>query len=163
MLMNRLADGDRAAFEPLFYALYPRAVRLARKRVLGALAEDVAQSALLKVFARSSEFTKNKPVLPWFYGIVANEVRSVWRREARLARPIAEGDNERSPEDEALEAELGRALQTSHDALAKSDREAIEAMLGYRERPAIDDATFRKRVSRAVARLRSLAVGFYGD
>ncbi len=163
MLMNRLVDGDRAAFEPLFHALYPRALRLARRQT-GSLAEDVAQSAMLKVFSRSSEFTKNKPVLPWFYAVVANEVRSVWRREARLARPVEANDKGiLSPEDEALEAELARVLQASHRALGKADREAIEALLGHRARPSIDDATFRKRVSRAIARLRALVAGFYED
>lgn len=164
MLMNRLADGDRAAFEPLFHALRPRALRLARSRVSGSLAEEVAQAALLNVFARASEFTKNRPVLPWFYAIVANEVRSAWRREQRLARPVTPDDTHAaSPEDEALAAEIVRALDVSHDALSPSDRDALEAMLGRKGRPPVADAAFRKRVSRATARLRALVEAFYGD
>src|SRR5271169_2868791 len=54
-LMDRLADGDRAAFDPLYTALRPRAVRLARARLGDAHAEDVAQAVLLRVFARASE------------------------------------------------------------------------------------------------------------
>jgi RNA polymerase sigma-70 factor (ECF subfamily) len=164
MLMNRLADGDRTAFEPLFHNLRPRAVRLARARVSGPLAEEVAQAALLNVFARASEFTKNRPVLPWFYAIVANEVRGAWRREQRLTRPVAADEGHAaSPEDEALAAEIVRALEMSHDALSASDRDALEAMLGRKTRPHIADAAFRKRVSRATARLRSLVEAFYGD
>ena len=59
-LMARLAQGERAAFDPLFRALEARARRLARARVDAASASDVAQSALLKVFARAHEFTPGR-------------------------------------------------------------------------------------------------------
>jgi RNA polymerase sigma-70 factor (ECF subfamily) len=67
--MALLADGDRAAFDPLFRALYPRALRLAVARLGDDRGADAAQSALTKLFARASEFAAGRAVLPWFYAI----------------------------------------------------------------------------------------------
>jgi RNA polymerase sigma-70 factor (ECF subfamily) len=64
--MARLAGGDRSAFEALYTALRPRAIRLAEMRVGAANAHDVAQTALLNVFARASEFSPGRPCLPWW-------------------------------------------------------------------------------------------------
>src|SRR6187401_3131830 len=83
-LMSRLAGGDRSAFDALYQALRPRALRLVTMRLGAGHAADVAQSALLNVFARASEFERGKPCLPWFYAVVANEIRSARRRDARL-------------------------------------------------------------------------------
>lgn len=79
-LMNRLADGDRTAFAPLFEALYPRALGVARRRLGEMDAEDVAQRTMTAVFARALEFTPGRPVLPWFYAIAANETHTIARR-----------------------------------------------------------------------------------
>lgn len=84
-LMARLARGDRSAFDALYAALLPRAERLAAVRVGGSEAADVAQNALLRVFARASEFEPDRPCLPWFYAIVANEVRGANRQRAPCA------------------------------------------------------------------------------
>jgi RNA polymerase sigma-70 factor (ECF subfamily) len=158
-LMGRLAAGDRAAFEPLFQALHPRAVRFARGRLPAASADDVAQNALLKVFAHAARFAPGRPALPWFYAIVANEIRAA-RRQSRgyTALDAGEGDSaeERSHEDELLERELLRALERAIDSLDQASAEAIQAQLGRDPRPQLTSSTFRKRVSRAYARLRLL-------
>jgi RNA polymerase sigma-70 factor (ECF subfamily) len=160
-LMARLADGDRAAFDPLFRALHPRALRLARGRLAPDLADDAAQSALLRVFARASEFEAGRPALPWFYAVVANEVRGVARRrsatgdEAALAAIPADDD----PEQELLERELRRALAAAIEALDASAAACIGSLLGDRPRPDIAPAAFRKRVSRVYAQLRLLLGG----
>src|SRR4051812_6169115 len=82
--MARLAQGDRTAFDPLFRALHPRALRFARVRLGPDRANDAAQSALMNVFARASEFSAGRPMLPGFYAIILNEVRALSR--ARAAR-----------------------------------------------------------------------------
>lgn len=157
-LMGRLAAGDRGAFEPRFHALYPRALRFAQRRLSAAAAEDVAQSALLKVFAHASRFVPGRSALPWFYAIVANEIRSV-RREAR-APLVTDAEHEAqeggSHEDQLLERELLRALERAIDSLDDASAEAIRAQLGHGVRPELTSPTFRKRVSRAYARLRLL-------
>ncbi|HEY6877545.1 MAG TPA: RNA polymerase sigma factor [Polyangiales bacterium] len=163
-LMARLAEGDRTAFEPLFQALHPRALRLARAKVDTSSAGDVAQCALLKVFARASEFTPGRPVLPWFYAVVANELRSHLRRQQRVV--VMESIEIRADDDleaQLLERELSRALERAIEQLDREAAEAIYAMLERGERPQIDPVAFRKRVSRAYARLRLLFGGHHAD
>lgn len=163
-LMARLAEGDRSAFEPLFRALHPRALRLARAKLDAASAGDVAQCALLKVFARASEFTPGRPVLPWFYAVVANELRSHLRRQQRVVvMESIEISTDDDLEAQLLERELSRALERAIEQLDGEAAEAIHAMLERGERPRIDPVAFRKRVSRAYARLRLLFGGHHAD
>jgi RNA polymerase sigma factor (sigma-70 family) len=165
-LMARLSDGDRSAFDPLFRAFHPRAIRLARLRLSEADALDAAQSALERVFARASEFTPGRPALPWFYAVAANEVHSVARRVRASSARSAEGEAaERvrgpdDPEQELAKAELRAAVRDAVDTLDPTSSAAIAALLGddepLRPYPAISPAAHRKRVSRAYARLRHL-------
>jgi RNA polymerase sigma factor (sigma-70 family) len=159
-LMDRLVDGDRSAFEPLYRALHPRAVRFATMRLGSAAAEDVAQSALQRVFARAAEFERGRPVLPWFYAITANEIRAA----ARQARPVeALGDEAIAADDPEVELGAREALQALERAISALDEdsaEAIRAVLDRGPRPDVSPATFRKRVSRAYARLRAVLGSF---
>lgn len=160
-LLARLANGDRTAFDPLYAALRPRAERLAHMK-LGDMASDAALSALMKVFARASEFEPGRPCLPWFYGIVANEIQAARRRSARLVpRDGIEIASDDDPEKEMIRRELLRALELAIEQADESD--AIAAMLGRAPMPAIPAATFRKRVSRAYAKLRLLLGGSHGS
>ncbi|HEY0465934.1 MAG TPA: RNA polymerase sigma factor [Polyangiaceae bacterium] len=162
-LMDRLARGDRSAFDPLYVALQPRALRLAQLRLGAALAKDVAQSALLRVFSRASEFEPGRPCLPWFYAIVANEIRSAKRGAARyvLDPSASEGliDEAQNAEAKLVTRELERALQLAVDALDAESAKALRAMLGLEPMPDLHPATFRKRVSRAYAKLRLIFGG----
>ncbi len=161
-LMDRLADGDRAAFDPLFRALWPRALAAGKRRLEASSASDAAQATMMKLFARAPEFTRGAPVLPWFYAIVANEIRAVMRRAkpevpVDESLPTADGD----PEGLAVERELRAALAQAVQSLDAPSAEAIAVLLGEAARPAIDEAAFRKRVSRAYAKLRVLLGGHH--
>jgi RNA polymerase sigma-70 factor (ECF subfamily) len=161
-LMSRLATGDRAAFAPLYAALRPRAIRVATMRLGVHQAADVAQSALLKVFARASEFTAGRPCLPWFYAIVANEIRSAERAAGRLVPAVVADDalvDERHAETLLVERELERALELAMQSLDADAMNAVGALLGRTTAPDISPAAFRKRVSRAYCRLRLLLRG----
>jgi DNA-directed RNA polymerase specialized sigma24 family protein len=119
-LMARLSRGDRSAFDPLYAALRPRAVRLARARLGEGSAGDIAQAALLDVFARASEFTAGKPCLPWFYAIVANEIQARRRRDGRLVlgeEPTETAFDGADPEAQVMKRELERALDLAVGAL----------------------------------------------
>ena len=164
-LMARLADGDRAAFEPLFVALHPRALRAARSRVGVSLAPDIAQATLMKLFAHAGDFTPGRAVLPWFYAVLANELRAARRVEAparaERASDGAELADESEGADEALvRRELEVALVRAVSELDEVSADAIAALLGREERPAVTPQVFRKRVSRAYARLRILLGGY---
>ena len=161
-LMSRLARGDRSAFVPLYEALHPRATRLVVMRLGPASAPDVAQAALLNVFARASDFSPGRPCLPWFYAIVANEIRSARRRDARLVASDIDEDalvDDRDAEGILIARELERAVEVAVDALDAESANAIRALLGRAALPVISPATFRKRVSRAYSKLRLLLGG----
>src|SRR5215470_3388014 len=79
-----LAGGDRSAFHPVFTLCWPvvRSFTLALLR--GAPeAEDAAQEALLRVFARASEFDPRRAALPWVLGIAFHQCRTQRRRWQR--------------------------------------------------------------------------------
>ncbi len=156
-LMDRLSDGDRGAFQPLYEALRPRAVRFARSRVGEHHAEDAAQATLLRVFSRAAEFERGRSVLPWFYAIAANEIRAIARKKS------VEIEDDRAPaidpEAELCEREIARALERAIADLDEDCAQAILAVLERGPRPDAAPATFRKRVSRAYARLRIIMGG----
>ncbi|HYR19577.1 MAG TPA: sigma factor [Myxococcales bacterium] len=116
--MCRLAEGDREAFEPVFAALWPvlRAFA-ARALTVPAEAEDAAQSALIKVFARAAEFDPLREALPWALGIAAYECRTL--RKSRARRRVGgradgfaglhAGRDSRSPGDGARDGPRGNA------------------------------------------------------
>jgi RNA polymerase sigma-70 factor (ECF subfamily) len=163
--MARLADGDRTVFEPLFAALHPRAVALARLRLDASDADDAAQQALVRVFARASEFTPGRPALPWFYAIAANEIHGVVRRRARArsresnVEAAEQIDTKGDPEAVLLEAELRTSVRSAIGELDDESAQAIRALLGDEPRPAALPPALRKRVSRAYARLRVILGG----
>jgi DNA-directed RNA polymerase specialized sigma24 family protein len=167
-LMGRLAQGERDAFEPLFRALHPRALRFACARLGSDRGADAAQAALVRVFARASEFTPGRPVLPWFYAIVANEARALARRggagrqQAEHAAAAAWAVEPENPERLLVERELQRALERAVTSLDDASAETIAVLLGRSVGPEITAPAFRKRVSRAYARLRLLLGGFHG-
>ena len=164
--MARLSRGDRSAFDPLYEALRPRALRLARARLDDVSAGDVAQAALLNVFARASEFTPGRPCLPWFYAIVANEIQARRRRDGRLVLGDEPAENgaadEPDPEAQVIQRELERALDLAVGALDDVSANAVRAMLGLTPMPEVAPATYRKRLSRAYGRLRLLLGGDHG-
>ena len=162
--MSRLAGGDRDAFDPLFRALWPRALAAAGRRLEAHAAADAAQSAMERVFSRAAEFRAGSPVLPWFYAVLANEVRAVARgsrghAQMEAARSVTGGDD---PEGLSVDRELREALSRAIDSLEAASAEAIAALLGEKERPNIGDTAYRKRLSRAYAKLRVL-LGAYRE
>ena len=163
-LMDRLASGDRDAFEPLYLALWPRAIGAARRRLEPEVATDAAQTAMLRVFARAAEFRAGSPVLPWFYAVVANEVRAAQRGAGKHA-PLDEASvvpAADDPERELVDRELREILANAVESLDPQSAQVIAALLGRGERPDVDDVVFRKRVSRAYAKLRIL-LGAYRE
>lgn len=158
-LLERLADGDRAAFGPAFALLWPRlrafAVRLAGEED----GEDAAQSALLKVFSRASDYDAAREPLPWALGIAAWECRTLrrWRQRRREegapTLAMATAADLPSPEDAAIDRDLRVAAEAVLGTLRPIDVETITSIAtGHR---AVGGATFRKRAERALTRFRA--------
>ena len=157
-LLVRLADGDRAALHPAFARVSPLVHAFcARARGGAPDAADTAQEALLRVFSRLGELDPSRDAVAWTLGVAAWECRTArtraGRRSARETPGEADAADARpSPETAAIERELLDAACEVLGTLRPSDAETIlEAMGGERE----PGARFRKRLSRALERLRA--------
>jgi RNA polymerase sigma-70 factor (ECF subfamily) len=165
-LLVRLARGDRSALEPTFTALWPILRGFAR-RALGdeTLAEDAAQQAILKVFAQAPNFDASRDGLAWAMAITSYEVRTLRRKaQRRREEPMGEALERpslvRSPEAAIIERDLERAARATLGELGEEDVAVIIAAIDG-SRPS-GDATFRKRLQRALARLRHAWRAKYG-
>lgn len=156
--MSAAADGDRSAIDPLFQALWPLMVGYAT-RFLGdrALAEDAAQEAIVKLFGRLDLFDRERDALTWAMTHATWECRTVRRRIQRRGEqpdpPELADDAPTNHEDR----ELARAALAALDQLPARDREVIAASILDDDelRRALAPAAFRKRLERALARLRT--------
>jgi RNA polymerase sigma-70 factor (ECF subfamily) len=157
--LTGLARGERAAFDPLFRRLWPLLRGFARRFLPAEEADDAAQEALLRIFRRASEFDPARDALSWVLGIAAWQVRTHRTKARRRREDVAETLLERedpaaSPEDRAVAAELAAALDRALAQLPPSDATTLIAY-ARGERPDLPGPTFRKRVERALERLRS--------
>src|SRR5260370_28614747 len=156
--MLRIADGDRSAFSAVYKALWPVLRAFVIRQLPPSDSEDVAQEALLKVLGRASDFDPEREALTWALGIAAFEVRTARKRVARrkeeLTDPPASGVDAVSSEEAAMvDRELQAAALEVLGTLRPSDVETLQSVLSGRS-PPIHRATFRKRVERALKRLR---------
>ncbi len=158
--LTALARGEREAFDPLFRRLWPLLRGFARRCLPEADADDAAQEALLRVFSRASEFDARRDALTWVLAITAWQIRTQ-RTRARRSREDARAsppeipDATPSPESAAIAAERTATLGAVLSGLSPMD---VETLLAYArgDRPDLPAATFRKRLERALARLRAL-------
>ena len=157
--LTALAEGDRTAFEALYRRLWPLVRGLARRCLPAAEAEDAAQEALLRLFSRASEFDVKRDALSWVLGIAAWQIRTHQTRARRRREEPSENAPERldgapSPEAAAIASDTRAALERALAGLSPSDAATLIAY-ARGERPELPGATFRKRVARALDRLRS--------
>jgi RNA polymerase sigma-70 factor (ECF subfamily) len=133
-LMARTAQGDGRAFRTLAGRHAGRALGLAR-RILGseALAEEIVQDALLRVWINAPRWRPEAAFRTWLYRIVINLCLNAKRRAPELPLAAAEHMADSAPgADAQLEAaERGRRLAAAIDALPARQRAAIA--LTYQE------------------------------
>ena len=157
--MVRFADGDRAAFQPLFDALWPVLLAFTSRALdRAADAEDAAQAAMLKVFSRIADFDRARDGASWALGIAGYEVMTVRKQRARrreigaaaLGAVEQEGAN---VEEHAMADELRRSVLAIVGELPERDRAALAYAFAGDQPPT--DETSRKRRFRAIERLRA--------
>jgi RNA polymerase sigma-70 factor (ECF subfamily) len=157
--MLRLAEGDRAAFGSLYAALHPVLVRWCT-RLLDSSAdgEDAAQSALLRLFGAAVDFDGTSDVLPWALAFGTSECRTLRRQRSRnretSGMDFAVPDPRAGPEALAVHNDLRRALLDVLSGLQPEDVETLAAALEWTPRPPVAPPTFRKRLERAMRRMR---------
>src|SRR5438046_2896831 len=82
-LAVRFAEGDRAAFDPLFAKLWPVVRAFVARSLPDADVEDAAQEAIVKVFARIADFDPRRDASAWALTIASFEVLTVRKRRTR--------------------------------------------------------------------------------
>jgi len=157
--MTDAADGDRGAIDPLFHELWPIAVSYAT-RFLGdaTLAEDCAQDALVRLFGQLDRYERGRDALTWALTLVTWQCRTA-RRKVTRRNETPEIIDERVIDGAALAVEraLVRAAVATLSSLEPRDIEVIAAAISDDDelRCRLAPATFRKRLERAVTRLRT--------
>ncbi|HEY0466729.1 MAG TPA: sigma factor [Polyangiaceae bacterium] len=161
-LMARLAEGDRAAFTPVFRMLWPRVHRLCLQLLhSNADADDAAQQAMERILSRASEYDPDRAALPWALGIAGWECRSLRRRQFRRREHLDDTspepqDGKPGADDALATRDLVRAAMAALGTLTAADQETLLAT--YLENgapPSVGGATLRKRRERALTRLRA--------
>jgi RNA polymerase sigma-70 factor (ECF subfamily) len=163
-----LAHGDHRAAVALCARTHGASLGRLCMSLLGAQSEadEAVQETLLAAYDAFGQYRAEGSVRAWLFGIArricARRVETRVRREQRLR--LVHGD-EGIPGADTLLAARRDAERVRHalDQLKPSERDAVvlrfERDLSFREVGAacgVDEATARKRVSRAVERLRSL-------
>jgi len=157
--MVQFADGERAAFQPLFDGLWPVLLAFTSRTLeRTADAEDAAQQAMLKVFSRIADFDRSRDGVSWALGIAGYEVMTVRKQRARR-REASAGALEHAKEHglDVEERMIGDELRESVLALVGELPERDRAALAYALTGAAPsaDETSRKRRFRALERLRA--------
>lgn len=158
-LMARLADGDRAAFTPVFRTLWPKVYRLCQHLLQSSAdAEDAAQQAMEKILSRASEYDAKRSALPWALGIAGWECRTLRKRRSRrreLSEESAPDPQDATPsaDDVLVEGDLIAGAMTALGTLSPNDRETLLATY-FDGASSANGPTLRKRRERALARLR---------
>jgi len=163
--LARLADGDRDAFHPVFVELRPILQRFAGRHLRPEDAEEVAQEALVKVFAHAARFDRDRDALSWALGIAAFEIRTARKRRERHREDALEAtssaeastnppDPSPNPEQAAIARSLDEAMDDALRGLPPLDAETLRAYARDERPPGVAPTTFRKRVERGLARLR---------
>lgn len=79
-----LRAGDEDVFRTVFAELTPGLIRLARRYVSEALAEEVAQETWVAVIDSIDRFEHRSSLKTWIYRIMLNKVRTLAPREAKV-------------------------------------------------------------------------------
>ena len=169
-LLQRIARGDRAAFE-LLYKRYARAVlslalRLLRDR---GRAEDATQETFTAIWRSARSYHPERgPGAPWLFAVARNAI--VDRARARTDIPVEHGEDEPSSETSPPEqAEQHWLAWRVHRALAElPERERTALELAYwsglsqseiAERLDVPLGTVKTRTRAALARLAQMLEG----
>lgn len=161
-LMVRFADGERAAFRPLFDALWPLLLAVTTRGLSGrADAEDAAQRAMLVIFERIVDLERDRDGVAWAVTVAAFEVMTVRRkvtrrREAARAEAalLAVVDAAPAADEQLAAAEVRAAIRAAIGELPARDQEALAVVLADDEMA--PGETPRKRRFRALERLREV-------
>lgn len=173
-LLQRVAQGDRGAFETLYRLYHPRLSRFLFNLVRRPeVVEEVVNDTLLVVWRRPESYRGRSRLSTWIFGIA---YRKALRARSRLDDPAGEPDPDvQASEEPGPEAQLGRgqthtALLGAMSALSADHRAVVHLTyfqeLGYREIAQIMNCpvdTVKTRMFYARRCLKSVLAGSLTD
>ena len=148
-LARQALAGSQQAYQTLVTRYASAAVNMAARFVHDrALADDLAQDAFVRAFARLKTYDPERRFSAWFFQILRNVVIDHLRRRRIAAVSLDElqaggypepptGDPESSPEADAERKELGRALTAALQRIRAEYREVI--VLRYQQGLTVDE------------------------
>jgi RNA polymerase sigma-70 factor (ECF subfamily) len=166
----RLRDGDISGLEELVHRYYIHALRTAYLITRDhALAEDIVQTAFLRVYERIDQFQSGRPFEPWFIRSIVNDALMLERRKQRLSDTLSADEVNLLPtsdptlDEMLLSAETSEALWAALGRLSANQR-AVIVMRYYLDMSELEMATeldcppgtVKSRLHAARQRLRRL-------
>lgn len=148
-LVQQARAGSQPAYRDLVSRYATPAVNLATRMVRDrALAEDLAQEAFARAFERLATYDQQRRFVSWFFQILHNVTIDYLRRkhlptvslddlQEAGALPPAAVSTADSPEAQAEQAALARALDVALGRIRPEYREAV--VLCYREELSIEE------------------------
>jgi RNA polymerase sigma-70 factor, ECF subfamily len=148
-LVQQALAGSQPAYRDLVSRYAKPAVSLATRMVRDrALAEDLAQEAFVRAFERLATYDQQRRFASWFFQILHNITIDYLRRKHLLtislddlqeagAVPPAAVSTADSPEAQAEQAALARALDVALACIRPEYREAV--VLCYREELSVEE------------------------
>ncbi len=185
-VVDRLREGDEAAFDQVFHLYKDMVYTLALKLLTDKTdSMDVTQEVFLTLFRKIESFRGECSLKTWLYRVAVNEAANRnrwwnrrWRdRTVSLNLPVRTGEErppeppggEPSPVRECFSAELRRALNVGLQRLPFDQKVAVILRdvegLGYEEISAVTGAnlgTVKSRIARGRERLRGLLEEYRG-
>src|SRR5919197_3228485 len=129
-LLQRIADGDTAAFDILYRRfvrpLYGLALRMLRDR---SRAEDAVQETFTAIWRSAASYRPERgPGAPWLYAVARNAIvdRARARREATFADPPEAPSPEAGPEERTQSAYVSWRVHRAVEDLPSHEREVVE-------------------------------------
>lgn len=133
--MERYANGDDAAFEPLYDGLAPRLLAfLMRQTRDRARAEDVVQQTMLQIHRHRGRFQPGAQVIPWAFAIARRLLIDQHRRSGREVLSKKDDDDsslllaalDAPADDVAIAKEIAVRLDQELQRLPENQRVAFE-------------------------------------
>lgn len=169
ILLSRVASGDREAFARIF-AAYAGKVKgyLLRLGAPGAVAEDLAQDAMVAVWRRAASFDATKAkASTWIFVIARNAWIDKLRREKtelayRSVTIVSEESDEESPDDAAMRGQTEEQVSAAMATLSEEQQQVVRLSF-FEDRPHSEIAerlslplgTVKSRLRLALIKLRA--------
>lgn len=96
VLVDRIRNGDRAAFEAIYQRYFKRIYAYLDKRLRNrADSEETTQEVFINVFSSIDGFRGEAPFAAWIFGLTRRTLAARFKRKRHPMVPLAEDDDDR--------------------------------------------------------------------